>query len=352
MKSVRQKRSKKTGLSPGALVHVGREYEEKSKITLIRYNETIFEEKEVASIPDLLREKNNEGIVWINVDGLEAKLIEDVGGIYDLHPLILEDILNTDQRPKTEDFGNYIYIVLKNFHNQDNVNLPSEQVSIILGKNFILSFKEKETLLFEPIRERLRSNKGRIRKAGPDNLAHALIDNIVDNYFFVLEELEERIEYLEDELVRQTNPVNLQAIHSLKRELILLGKSLWPLREAISTLERTDSELITASTHIYFKDIFDHIIAIIETVDTYREMLSGMLDIYLSTVSNRLNEVMKVLTIIATIFMPLTFLAGVYGMNFKYMPELEWHFGYFGVLSLMLGVALLMLKYFRNKKWI
>ena len=352
MKSIRQKRSNKTGLSPGSLVHVGREYEEKSKITFIRYNEAIFEEKEVASISDLLREKNNEGIVWINVDGLNAKLIEDVGGIYDLHPLILEDILNTDQRPKTEDFGNYIYIVLKNFHNQDNINSPSEQVSIILGNNFILSFKEKETSLFEPIRERLRGNKGRIRKSGPDNLAHALIDNIVDNYFFVLEELEERIEYLEDELVTQTNPVNLQAIHSLKRELILLGKSLWPLREAISTLERTDSELITASTHIYFKDIFDHIIAIIETVDTYREMLSGMLDIYLSTVSNRLNEVMKVLTIIATIFMPLTFLAGVYGMNFKYMPELEWHFGYFGVLGLMLGVALLMLKYFRNKKWI
>jgi len=352
MKSVRQKRSKKTGLSPGSLVHVGREYAEKSKITLIRYNETIYEEKEVASISDLLREKNNEGIVWINVDGLDAKLIEDVGGIYDLHPLIMEDILNTDQRPKTEDFGNYIYIVLKNFHNQDSVNMPSEQVSIILGKNFIISFKEKETSLFEPIRERLRVNKGRIRKSGPDNLAHALIDNIVDNYFFVLEELEERIEYLEDELVTQTNPVNLQAIHSLKRELILLGKSLWPLREAISTLERTDSELITASTHIYFKDIFDHIIAIIETVDTYREMLSGMLDIYLSTVSNRLNEVMKVLTIIATIFMPLTFLAGVYGMNFKYMPELEWHFGYFGVLGLMIGIALLMLKYFRNKKWI
>ena len=352
MKSVRQKRSKKTGLSPGSLVHVGREYAEKSKITLIRYNETIYEEKEVASISDLLREKNNEGIVWINVDGLDAKLIEDVGGIYDLHPLIMEDILNTDQRPKTEDFGNYIYIVLKNFHNQDSVNMPSEQVSIILGKNFIISFKEKETSLFEPIRERLRVNKGRIRKSGPDNLAHALIDNIVDNYFFVLEELEERIEYLEDELVTQTNPVNLQAIHSLKRELILLGKSLWPLREAICTLERTDSELITASTHIYFKDIFDHIIAIIETVDTYREMLSGMLDIYLSTVSNRLNEVMKVLTIIATIFMPLTFLAGVYGMNFKYMPELEWHFGYFGVLGLMIGIALLMLKYFRNKKWI
>jgi len=352
MKSVRQKRSKKTGLSPGSLVHVGAEYAEKSKITIIRYNETIFEEKEVASISDLPYAKNNEGIVWINVDGLDAKLIEDIGGIYDLHPLILEDILNTDQRPKTEDLGNYIYIVLKNFKNQENVNVPSEQVSIILGKNFILSFKERETSLFEPIRERLRGNKGRIRKAGPDNLAHALIDNVVDNYFFVLEELEERIEYLEDALVTQTSPVNLQAIHNLKKELIVLRKSLWPLREAISTLERTDSELITASTHIYFKDIFDHIIAIIETVETYREMLSGMLDIYLSTVSNRLNKVMKVLTIIATIFMPLTFLAGVYGMNFKYMPELEWRFGYFGVLGVMLGIALLMLKYFKNRKWI
>ena len=352
MKSVRQKRSKKTGLSPGSLVHVGAEYAEKSKITIIRYNETIFEEKEVASISDLPEAKNNEGIVWINVDGLDAKLIEDIGGIYDLHPLILEDILNTDQRPKTEDLGDYIYIVLKNFKNQDNVNVPSEQVSIILGNNFILSFKERETSLFEPIRERLRGNKGRIRKAGPDNLAHALIDNVVDNYFFVLEELEEKIEYLEDALVTQTSPVNLQAIHNLKKELIVLRKSLWPLREAISTLERTDSELITASTHIYFKDIFDHIIAIIETVETYREMLSGMLDIYLSTVSNRLNKVMKVLTIIATIFMPLTFLAGVYGMNFKYMPELEWRFGYFGVLGVMLGIALLMLKYFKNKKWL
>ncbi len=352
MKSVRQKRSKKTGLSPGSLVHVGTEYAEKSKITLIRYNETIFEEKEVASISDLLHEKNSEGIAWINVDGLDTKLIEELGEIYNLHPLILEDILNTDQRPKTEDLGNYIYIVLKNFYNKDNGNLPSEQVSIILGGNFILSFKEKETSLFEPIRERLRGNKGRIRKAGPDNLAHALIDNVVDNYFFVLEELEERIEYLEDELVTKASPVNLHAIHGLKRELIALKKSLWPLREAISTLERTDSELITASTHIYFKDIFDHIIAIIDTVETYREMLSGMLDIYLSTVSNRLNEVMKVLTIIATIFMPLTFIAGLYGMNFKYMPELEWRFGYFSVLGVMLVIALLMLRYFKNKKWI
>lgn len=352
MKSVRHKRSKKTGLSPGSLVHVGAQYAEKSKITFIRYNENIFEEKEVDSIAGLLSEKTRDEIVWINVDGLDAKLIEDIGGIYDLHPLILEDILNTDQRPKTEDFGNYIYIVLKNYSSSDSGNLPSEQVSLILGEKFILTFKEKETSLFEPIRERLRGNKGRIRKTGADNLAHALIDNVVDNYFFVLEEFEERIEYLEDELIRKTTPVNLQAIHSLKRELIVLRKTLWPLREAISTLERSDSGLITPSTNIYFKDIFDHIIAIIDTVDTYREMLTGVLDIYLSTASNRLSEVMKTLTIIATIFMPLTFLAGVYGMNFKYMPELEWRFGYFGILAVMIGVALLMVKYFKNKKWL
>ena len=352
MKSIHQKRSKKAGLSPGSLIHVGRKYTEKSKITLIRYNETFFVEKEVASIADLLSEKNNEGITWINIDGLDAKLIEDVGGIYGLHPLIQEDILNTDQRPKTEDFGNYIYIVLKNFYNQNNGSLPPEQVSIILGNNFILSFMETQTALFEPIRERLRKNKGRIRKAGADNLAHAIMDNVVDNYFFVLEELEERIEYLEDDLVKQTTPVNLQAIHSLKRELILLRKSLWPLREAISVLERSESALITESTHIYFKDIFDHVIAIIDTVETFRDMISGMMDIYLSTISNRLNEVMKVLTIIATIFMPLTFLAGVYGMNFKYMPELEWRLGYFGVLGFMLTIAILMLIYFKKKKWL
>jgi len=209
MKSIHQKRSKKTGLLPGSLIHVGRKYAEKSKITLIRYNETIFVEKEIASTADLISEKDNEGITWINIDGLNAKLIEDVGGIYGLHPLIQEDILNTDQRPKTEDFGNYIYIVLKNFYNQSNGSLPPEQVSIILGNNFILSFKERETPLFEPIRERLRKNKGRTRKGGADNLAHAIMDNVVDNYFFVLEELEERIECLENDLVKQTTPVNL-----------------------------------------------------------------------------------------------------------------------------------------------
>lgn len=353
MRAKFQKRSKKAGLPPGSLIHIGSRYAEKSKITLIRYDETFFAEKEISSIADFRSEKDRQGITWINIDGLQdIKLFEDIGELFGLHPLVLEDILNTDQRPKMQDYGDYIYIVLKNFHGQDNGNLLSEQVSIILGMNFILSFREKESGLFEPIREKIRNNKGRIRKEGADYLAHAIIDNIVDNYFVVLENLEEKIEYLEDDLVKRPTPSILQAMHILKRELILLRKSLWPLREAVNALERSDSPLINKSTGIYFKDIYDHIIAVIDTMETFRDMLSGMLDIYLSSMSNKLNEVMKVLTIIATIFMPLTLLAGVYGMNFKYMPELEFRWGYFGVLGIMLVVALLMLMYFKKKKWL
>ena len=355
MRSTFHKRSKKTGLSPGSLIHIGSRYAEKSKITLIRYDETFFAEKEL-SLPADFRsesEKDKQGITWLNIDGLQdIKLFEDIGELFGLHPLVLEDILNTDQRPKMEDYGDYIYIVLKNFHGQENGSLLSDQVSIILGKGFILSFQERESGLFYSIKDKISKNKGRIRKEGADYLAHAIIDNIVDNYFIVLESLEEKIEYLEDDLVKKTIPSTLEAIHILKRELILLRKSLWPLREAISSLERSDSPLINKSTVVYFKDIYDHTIAIIDTVETFRDMLSGMLDIYLSTISNRLNEVMKVLTIIATIFMPLTFLAGVYGMNFKYMPELEYRWGYFCVLGIMLVIALLMLRYFKKKKWL
>ncbi len=346
------KRSKKAGLLPGSLIHLGNTYAEKPKITLTRYNETFFSEKEISSFAALGVQKDEPGIIWIAMDGLQnTELLEELGNIFGLHPLVLEDILNTDQRPKMEDYCDYLYIVLRNFNGQSNGDLISEQISIILGKNFVLSFREKESTIFQPIQERLRNNKGRIRKFGADYLVHAIIDSIVDNYFIVLEKLEEKIEFLEDDLLKKPTPVMLQAIHELKRELILLRKSLWPLREAISALERSDSPLISETTGIYFKDIFDHVIAVIDSVETFRDMLSGMLDIYLSSVSNRLNEVMKVLTIIATIFMPLTFLAGVYGMNFKFMPELEWRWGYFGILGIMLVIALSMVHYFKKKKW-
>lgn len=353
MSSTLKKRSRKTGLAPGSLIHVGSRYAEKSKITMIRYHETFFAEKEINSIKDFHIEKEPKDVTWLNVDGLQdVKIFEDIGDVLGLHPLVLEDILNTDQRPKTEDYGDYIYLVLKNFYTQDREKLASDQVSLILGKNFILSFQEKESKLFESIKEKISKNKGRIRREGADYLTHAIVDNVVDNYFIVLENLEEKIEFLEDELVKSPTQSTLHDIHMFKRDLIMLGKSLWPLREAISAIERSDSPLINKTTLVYFKDIYDHTIAIIDTVEIFKDMLSGMLDIYLSTISNRLNEVMKVLTIIATIFMPLTFIAGVYGMNFKFMPELEWKWGYFGVLAVMTVVAFFMARYFKKKKWL
>lgn len=352
MRSGRLKRSKKAGLLPGSLIHVGHTYTEKPKITLIRYTEASYREKEIGSPAAIGAPPDEQTITWITVDGLQdTELMEELGNIFKLHPLVLEDILNTSQRPKMQDYGDYLYIVLRSFTGTGEAELNSEQISIVLGRNFVLSFREKESTIFQPVKERLSCDVGRIRKAGADYLAHALIDNIVDNYFLVLESLEEKIEFLEDDLVRRTTPATLQAINKLKRELIFLRKSLWPLREAISTLERSDSQLISESTGIYFRDIYDHVIAVIDSVETFRDMLSNMLDIYLSAASNKLNEVMKVLTIIATLFMPLTFVAGIYGMNFKYMPELEWRWGYFIILGIMLLIALLMVFYFKRKRW-
>ena len=228
----------------------------------------------------------------------------------------------------------------------------SEQISIIFGADFVISFQEKEGDVFDAIRERLRSNKGRIRKLGTDYLAYSLIDAIVDNYFTILENLGEAIEEIEDRLVTNPTSETLQTIHDLKREMIFLRKSVWPLREVINRLERSESALINKSTFVYLRDVYDHTIQVMDAVETFRDMLSGMLDIYLSSVSNRMNEVMKVLTVIATIFIPLTFVAGIYGMNFRYMPELGQTWSYPAVLILMLVVALLMVVYFRRKKWI
>jgi magnesium transporter len=283
-----------------------------------------------------------------------VRALEEVGTIFGLHPLTLEDILNSDQRPKMEDFCDYIYIVLKAFYSNDGQanEIHSEQISIVLGRTFVISFQERETDIFRLVMERIRAGKGRLRRSGADYLAYALIDSIVDNYFTILEQAGERIEVLEESLVKSPSAETLQAIQNMKREMIFLRKTVWPLREAISSLERTGCQLIQESTDIYLKDIYDHTIQVIDTIETFRDMLSGIFDIYLSSISNRMNEIMKVLTIIATVFMPLTFLAGVYGMNFKYMPELEWHWGYFLIWGIMLAIAISMLIYFRRKKWL
>jgi magnesium transporter len=228
----------------------------------------------------------------------------------------------------------------------------AEQVSLVLGKNFVISFQEREGDIFNPVRERIRNGKGRIRKMGADYLVYSLLDSIVDNYFIILEKLGERIELLEEKLITNPVPETINLIHKLKREMIFLRRSVWPLRELIGNIERGESSLIKGSTNIYLRDVYDHTIQVIDTIETFRDILSGMLDIYLSSVSNRLNAVMKVLTIIATIFMPLTFIAGIYGMNFKYMPELEWRLGYPVILLTMVSIGVLMLVSFRKKKWL
>ncbi len=347
--------SKKIGLSPGALVHIGKKKIEKVRIKLIDYDEKQLQEKEPKSIEECLPFKDLPTVTWVNIDGLhDIKVMEKIGKHFSLHPLVLEDILNTEQRPKIEDFDDYIFIVLKMLYcDEGDAEIRAEQVSIILGSNFVLSFQERAGDIFNPLRERITNAKGRVRKMGPDYLAYCLLDAIVDNYFVVLERLGEQIEGMEEELVTNPTPETLQTLHNLKREMIFLRKSVRPLREVVSRLERGESPLIKESTGIYLRDIYDHTIQVIDTVETFRDMLSGMLDIYLSSVSNRMNEVMKVLTIIATIFIPLTFVAGIYGMNFEYMPELKWHWVYpraFWIV--MAGIAGFMLFYFRRKRWL
>jgi magnesium transporter len=347
--------SKTIGLSPGALVHIGKKKIEKVRIRLIDYDEKQLQEKEPKSVEEGFPFKDLPTVTWINIDGLhDIEVMEKIGKHFNLHPLVLEDILNTEQRPKIEDFDDYIFVVLKMLYcDESEDEIRAEQISIIVGSNFVLSFQERVGDIFNPLRDRIRNAKGRVRKMGPDYLAYCLVDAIVDNYFVVLEKLGEQIEGMEEELVTNPTPETLQRIHNLKREMIFLRKSVWPLREVVSRLERGESELIKDSTGIYLRDVYDHTIQVIDTIETYRDMLSGMLDIYLSSISNRMNQVMKVLTIIATIFIPLTFVAGIYGMNFEYMPELKWHWFYPKAFWLvMLGVAGVMLVYFRRKKWL
>ena len=355
MARLTKQRSKKAGLPPGSLVHIGEKKGDRTKVAILDYDEAHVQEKEVETIEECFIFKDQPTVTWIDVDRIDhVETIEKLGECYGLHPLVLEDILNTDQRPKMEEYDSYSFIVLKMLYYRDQSGqVDAEQVSLILGKNFVLSFQEgKEGDVFGPLRDRIRSGKGRIRKMGADYLAYAMIDAIVDHYFIILEKLGERIESLEEALVAQPTTGTLKEIHSLKREMIFLRKAVWPLREVISSLTRGESPLIQESTRIYLRDVYDHTIQVIDTIETFRDIVSGMLDIYLSSVSNRLNAVMKVLTIIATVFMPLTFLAGVYGMNFKHMPELEWTWGYPALWLVMIAIGVVMLVYFRKKKWL
>jgi magnesium transporter len=335
-------------------VFVGEKRSERVKLSLINYDGVNFQEKEVNKVEEAMLYRKKSSVTWLNIDGVhKPEIIEQVGKSFGVHPLALEDIANTGQRPKVEDFEDYIFVVLRMLMFDEKENqTKTEQISMVLGPDFVVAFQERQGDVFDIIRERLRSNKGRIRKMSADYLAYSLIDAIVDNYFMVLEKLGEAIEEIEDKLVTEPKSETLQAIHDLKREIVFLRKSVWPLREVISRLERSESSLISKTTLVYLRDVYDHTIQVMDSVDTFRDTLSGMLDIYLSSVSNRMNEIMKVLTVIATIFIPLTFLAGIYGMNFKAMPELDQPWGYPAVLILMLTIAVVMLIYFRKRKWL
>ena len=354
MSRIIKKTSKKVGLHPGALVHVGDQKIDKPIIELVRYNENEFEEKRLQSMEEFISSRAENKNTWLNIDGLhDVGVIETIGKQFNIHPLVLEDILNTEKRPLIEDYGDYIYMVAKMLSYDDKENIvKAEQVSVVLGNNYVVTFQESVGDVFNPIRERLRQGKGRIRKDGSDYLAYTLVDCIVDNYFIILEKFSESIEDIEEVLMNDFDQDIVEKIYRMKREMVLLRKSVWPLREVVIGLERFESTLINKSTMIYIRDLYDHTFQVIDTVETLSEMLSGILEIYLFSLSNKMNQVMKVLTIMASIFIPLTFITGIYGMNFEFMPELHSRFGYPIVLAFMIAIAIFMIFLFKKKKWI
>src|SRR6218665_1332996 len=321
----------KLGAPPGTLVYYGEDHTDKVKITLIEYNEKEVVEKDFYDFAECMDSVNHNMVRWINVDGVhDVELVEKIGKHFNIHPLTLEDVVNTNQRAKFEDYDNYVVSIMKMI--SYDTEMQSEQLSVVLMEGMVISFQESHGGdAFDLIRTRIRQGKGRIRKMGADYLAYALIDAVVDCYFTILEKIGDRIELLEEELITEPTKATLQMLHHMKREMIFVRKAVWPMRELINNLERSETELIRPSTDIYLRDVHDHTIRVIDTVETFRDLLSGMMDIYLSSVSNRMNEVMKVLTIITTLFVPVTFIAGVYGMNFDYMPELHSRWGYVGV---------------------
>jgi magnesium transporter len=349
-----KKKLSNLGQPPGTLVFTGEKKVEKPRITVIDYDEKKLQEKVVHTVEECFSFKDTSTVTWINIDGLhDIEIIEKIGSHFKVHPLLLEDILNTSQRPKMEDMGDHIFVTLKMLsYEEESSRIELEQVSLIIGANFVISFQEKEGDVFNSIRERIKTSKGRVRKLGADYLAYTLIDAIVDSYFSILERFGEEIELLDDELMK--NPTNETAakIHGLKREFIFLRRSVWPLRELISSLERGETKLFKKSTVFFLRDLYDHTIQVIDSIEAYRDMISGIKDTYLSSLSNRMNEVMKVLTLIATIFIPLTFIAGIYGMNFQFMPELAWRWSY-PIVWIVIGITGIgMFIFFKRRRWL
>lgn len=347
--------SEKTGLPPGSLVHVGNVLESVTRITLIDYSKENIEEKDIHSIDEIQAYKDSKTVTWVSIEGLtDLSIIERIGSIFNVHQLVLEDILNTHQRPKFEEYGHYLYIVLKSLMTENNgFSVNYEQVSILVFENFVIVFKEKKDDLFRPIIQRLLTSKGRFRNLGSDYLAYAILDTIVDQNFNLIDSLDDTIAVLEDTLLSSVPTHDmLHTIQHLKREIIIIRKHVSPVRELLSEMLHSESTIINEKTHIYLRDVSDHALRVTESIESYREILTGLLDIYISSLSNKMNEVMKVLTVFASIFIPLTFIAGIYGMNFEYMPELKLKWAYPALWFAFISIPAVLLIYFKRKKWL
>jgi magnesium transporter len=348
------KLSRKAGASPGTLVHIGEQQIDQVRLTLVNYDSHTLEEHQVSTLDEALALCTGDHLTWLNIDGIhDIELIGRLGRHFDIHPLTQEDILNTMHRPKFEEFEHYAFIVLKMLrYDSTSGRVLTEQFSLILTENVLISLQEAQGDVFEPVRTRLQKGRGRIRNAGCDYLAYALIDAIVDHYFAILEQIGIQIGAIENQTLSDPTAAVLQDIHTMKRKILYLRKQIWPLREVVGTMAKEESALIRDETMIFLRDVHDHTVQIMETIESQRDLLAGLLDLYMTGISNRMNEIMKVLTIIATMFIPITFIAGVYGMNFKYMPELEWPWGYGLIWGVMVAMVIVMVIFFKKKKWL
>jgi magnesium transporter len=346
--------AEKSGLPPGTLVHVGEAHPHQRRILLVNYNKTALGQHVVDSMEAILPYITDDTVTWVIIDGLkEVGVIEALGMLFDIHPLVLEDILNTHQRPKFEEFDDYLFMVLKAIAIADSdFNVEYEQISVLLLKNVVFAIKEKPSALLDNILNRLSNDKSHVRELGADYLTYLIMDAVVDEYFALQDAFDERIEDIEDELLINPSVQTLARIQKIRRELIFIRRSIVPLRESVAAIQRSESALLNNKTQRYFADLYDHAIRIIESVESYRDLIAGMLDIYLSSVSNKMNETMKLLTVFATIFIPLTFIAGVYGMNFDYMPELKWKWGYPVLWGVFIAISLFLLRFFKKKDWL
>lgn len=354
MKKKRLSRAKKVGLPAGSLVHLGEVKTRHTELSLISYNADLLVEKSAKHLPDLDLHAPENGTLWLNLYGLhDPALMADIGHAFNLHPLVMEDILNTDQRPKLDSYDDHLYLVARFFnYDQQAMLINSEQVSIVLGRNFVLTFQERHTGSFDPIRDRLRANKGHIRGAGANHLAYALLDVIVDRYFIALEQIGDDCDELEEKLLRKPDSSMLQGIHTLKHETMELRRAVWPLREVINSLIRNESGFFAHDTVLYLRDVYDHTVHFIESLEALRDLLAGMLDVYLSSISNRVNMELRALTVVAMLFMPATLIAGIFGMNFKFMPILLNPDGFWFAIGMMAGIAGIMAMIFWRRQWL